>query len=866
MRQPILVTICVAAFACGATSAQAQSGREMLEKTVKVDIRPQKVSTALIELSQQAGIQVLMPGELVEALDSGGVSGEMTVQEAVARLLEGTKLRFHEVGANAIGIGIEGDQGNVGNNLTGIGIEGVDFRFAQQEGNRSPSGATEATGENGVQEKSKGEEERLEEVVVTARKRAERLQEVPLSVTAINAESLADRHQLRLQDYYQQIPGLNFVTAGPGLAQMAIRGVTTGGSFTNPTVGVTVDDVPYGASSGLAFAGLTVPDLDPSDLRRIEVLRGPQGTLYGAASIGGLVKYVTADPSVDRVSGRLQAELNSVHNGDGEGYGARGAINVPLSETLAVRLSGAARRDPGYVDDPVNQIEGVNQQDAYSGRLSALWSISDSSSLKVAAQFNEITADGNSDVNLQLGSGQLLQNILPGHGGYSQQLQLYTGTFTTELADVDLISISGYQINEITHKADYTPFYGRTAPTNLIELVFPGVGGAGNLDDLDTKKLTQELRLSSKWGTSLEWLLGAFYTHEDNVTDQLVYGADEQTGESVGLAGDFRYPTTFNEVAAFAGLTVHVTERFDVQFGGRQSENRQRYEETDTGPFTALFFGLPSPVTIPPVHTKDGAFTYLVTPRFTLSPDLMVYARLASGYRPGGPNPYSSAFGFPTEFGSDKTKSYELGVKGAVLDNRVSFDLSAYYIDWRNIQITVLDSLTFFTYFTNASSAKSEGVELALQARPLGGLTISSSLAWNEAELTSDLPTGNGSAIGFSGDRLPFSSKLSGAFSLDDRVKLTDRVTGFVGGSVTYTGKREGSFAGNFSQTRAALPGYTKIDLRAGVEFGDWVATLFANNIADKRGVLNITPVGTATTFHTYVQPRTIGLSVARTF
>ena len=184
----------------------------------------------------------------------------------------------------------------------------------------------------------------LEEVIVTAQKKTENLLDVPVPVTAISAQSLIDTNQLRLEDYFTQVPGLTVTPSGYGVPQLAIRGITTGG-FTNPSVGITVDDVPYGSSSGIA-SGQEVTNFDPNDLQRVEVLRGPQGTLYGASALGGLLKYVTVDPSPAALSGQVQAGTTDVYNGGSLGDNFRGAINVPLDDTLAVRASAFYRTDP----------------------------------------------------------------------------------------------------------------------------------------------------------------------------------------------------------------------------------------------------------------------------------------------------------------------------------------------------------------------------------------------------------------------------------------------------------------------------------------------------------------------------------------
>jgi outer membrane receptor protein involved in Fe transport len=705
----------------------------------------------------------------------------------------------------------------------------------------------------------------LEEVVVTAEKRSERLQDVPIPVTAISADTLIDKNQLRLAEYYSSIPGLNMTSGGQGDLGVSIRGITTAaaGTFTNPTVGITVDDVPFGSSTGLG-GGTFFPDIDPSDLARIEVLRGPQGTLYGASSIGGEIKFVTADPTTDAISGRVQADLNSIYNSHGVGYGARAAVNVTLGDTVAVRVSGSSRQDRGYIDDPLLQKSGVNQVDVNGGRFSVLWRPSDIFSLKLSAFLQKTTGDGTSSVPVNnLGQpllGDLQQSALRGSGEYTQDVKVYSATFDAKLGRTHLTAVTGYQMDTFNQTVDLTTnsLYGGFLAPGVY-----GVSGSFANYDHETKKFTQEIRWSSSGGQSLDWLLGVFYTHEDSPTDFVPYAANPATGASVGLLFTDPYPTKFAEYAGFGDLTWHITNRFDVELGARKSEISQIYQETISGPGW-LFLGFPGPSFQPPVHSKDNAFTYLVTPKLKVNADLMMYARLASGYRPGGPNPTCQVFGaIPCHFNPDKTINYELGLKGNALHQQISFDASIYYIKWKDIQLNAFNGIG--GYLTNASSAKSEGIELAAETTPLKGLKLSAWVAFNNGVLTSGFPP-TATVTGVSGDRLPFSSRFSGNLSVDDEFPLATGTMGFLGGSVSYIGDRDGDFPTPPQVTRPVLPSYTKIDFRAGVRYESWKVSLFANNVADKRGVVYFGVGLGAAPMVNFIQPRTIGLSLSRNF
>jgi outer membrane receptor protein involved in Fe transport len=422
-----------------------------------------------------------------------------------------------------------------------------------------------------------------------------------------------------------------------------------------------------------------------------------------------------------------------------------------------------------------------------------------------------------------------------------------------KVGNAELTSVSGYSINELSDSLDFSQVFGG-AYGGYAQSFF-GVPGAAYVEHGKTNKFSQEFRLSIPLGTHLEWLAGLFYTHESSQVTQSLLAEDPVSGAIPGALLTAPFPTTFEEYAAFTDLTVHFTDQFDIQLGGRESQNKQTYELTESG---ALFGN--NPLLSPKFDTKDNAFTYLVTPEYKFSPNLLVYARFASGYRPGGPNTSATLIGVPLSYEPDKTKNYEVGVKEDFLDHALSIDASLYHIDWKNIQLQVVTPRG--GYFTNGSAAKSDGMELSVQARPLGGLTLSSWISWGKAVLTQDFPAGSAD-YGRSGDRLPFSSLFSGNIALEQEFPLWNNVSGFAGGNLSYTGSRIGGFQG--TAVRQEYPAYAKTDLRGGVNYDAWTVALFANNIADKRGVL-VGGLDTNPTGYYYITPRTFGVSVLRTF
>ena len=710
----------------------------------------------------------------------------------------------------------------------------------------------------------------LQEVVVTAEKRTESLQSVPVPETVVSADALSASGQPRLQDYYARVPGLSLNNLGAGQTSIAIRGITTGGQ-TNPTVGITIDDVPYGSDSILGYASLLVPDIDPADLERVEILKGPQGTLYGASSMGGLLKFDTVAPSTAAVSGHVEGDLSNVDHADGVvGYTGRGSINVPLSSTFAVLASAFTRRDPGYVDNVATGQRGVNQIDTNGGRLAALFEPGEDLSLELGAFVQNTKGYGTPAVTtnylLQPALGDLTQSRTPGTEEYNNSARLFTARLRADLGAFDLTSVSGYGSYGYTGIQDAAATYG-----DSLAAPFYGVSGAGISNDFLTRRFTQELRLSSHRGQTLEWLGGVFYSHEDTFAEQKLLAIDPSTSFPVGAPLDSVFPLKITEYAAFGNLDVHVTRQFDVQFGAREQSDRQVYNETDSGVLVPFAFGLPSPLIAPTLRSDDHAFTYLVTPRLKLTPDLMVYVRVASGFRAGGPNPDAKLFGLPSTYNPDKTVNYELGAKGDLLHHLLSFDASIYYIDWKNIQLQLVDPVSGFAYFTNGSGARSKGAELTVQTWPVGGFTVSATASYTDARLTAGLPPSS-TAVANAGDRLPYSARFTGSVSAEEDAAVSDSATGFAAASLSYVGDRYGSFAGAADWIRVHMPGYAELDLRTGVRQNNWTINLFVDNVSDRRGLVGAGGISTVSQtqsdpfYVTYIRPRTVGLSVSKAF
>jgi len=798
------------------------------DKPVQVSLPAGDLAAALAELGDQCGVQIRYEPLLAQGVKVAAVSGMLTVGEALTQLLVQT--------------GLEADR-----------VDDKTVVLRRADLHKGPAKKV-------IDERSKldpGVEAGLQEVVVTAQKRVETLLDVPVPVSVITAQSLIASGPLRIQDYANQIPGLNMTPALQDQNTLSIRGITTG-QGSNRTVGVVVDDVPIGADINYA-GGAVIPDLDPNDLKQIEVLRGPQGTLYGASSMGGLIKFVTVDPSPDAFAGRVQAGTSTVYNGAQLGYNFRGSMNVPLSDTMAMRVSAFTRQEPGYIDNPYRGIDGVNEAHVRGGQVSVLWQPSSAFSIKLNALCQDYRADGSSEVDLPnagppptLGLSGLQQNYGPGVGLSDRKLQFYSAIVKAKLGAIDLTAITAYNINHAQDTIEQGYAYAQQT-----EQYFPTPDSL-TFANWATRRFSEELHLSSSIGEKFDWLAGLFYTYE---TAAGLYQNTEaysySSGQILGLLWGIPFPSTFTEYAAFADLTYHFTDRFDIQIGGRESANRQTLQEAFYGPFNIPFFNVSGPVVEPNLHSRDSSFTYLFTPRLKLSPNMMLYARLASGYRPGGPN----LNGVTSSYAPDKTYNYEIGLKGDFLDHSLSVDASAYYIDWKKIQIQLIQPTTLLAYLANGSGAKSEGLELSVTSIPLPGLKVAGWVALNNAVLTQDFPASS-PIVETAGTRLPEAAKFTANLSVDQEFPVTDNVTASLGATLIYVGDRWGVF----NNPRYYYPSYAQLNLRGGLKRGSWAVDLYAYNVADKRDVLSSGIENSVPYAVTYIQPRTVGLSVSKSF
>lgn len=705
----------------------------------------------------------------------------------------------------------------------------------------------------------------LEEVVVTAQKRSESLLSTAAPVTALSATDLARRADVKLSDYAASVPGLNLISSG-GQTAVILRGVTTGyGAATSATVGTYIDDAPYGSATANALGAVMALDLDPATLQRVEVLRGPQGTLYGADALGGLIKYVTAPPSLTEYRGRVEVDGSSI-DGGGLGGGVRAMLDGPLvKDQLGIALSAYDRRDPGWIDDPYLNTKNVNSARVYGGRVAISWRPTDQLSVDLSVISQNSFNDGTAAADLN-------SDLTPIYGKYAQvrhEKELWDDrdTHYSLRANYDfgwaaLTSISTYQTQSALWTYDESLQRG---PALQADTGIPNLGVFEHVV-LHHHKDTQEFRLSSPDGARFEWLGGVFYTHEWGVKDENFTPISTLTNLPVTLSQPVFHDVlndSYTEYAGYADVTYHLTSRFKVLAGLRAASN----SETAVTPFSGILFG-PTPV-VDRGSSSDRSVTYLVSPSYNFDDHNMIYIRVASGYRPGGPTgvaPALLANGAPETYKPDSLTNYELGYKASFPELRMTLDVSAFDIEWKNIQI--LTQINGFNVTGNGAAARSAGFEFAWTWKPIPGLALSANGAYTDAYMTAPDPA---DAVK-SGDELPYVPKLSANLAADYDFPITNDISGFVGGNFQYVGSRVRDFVSGVPATyvRPVAPAYNAADLRAGVIRGGLSVEAYVKNVGDSYGLNRIkgevTPLYKAPLAVTTIQPRTFGLSIGYKF
>src|SRR5271168_3340246 len=632
------------------------------------------------------------------------------------------------------------------------------------------------------------QESDIPDIIVTARKTAERLQDAPMSVAVITSDLIEKIGAITLEDLGRATPGMTIVSAAPGQNQIILRGL----SGTN-TAGFYLDDTPLLIGIGNAVQPMNY-DMDPAlfDLDRVEVLRGPQGSLYGAGSFGGTVRYITNQPNLTEthVSARLTASATE-HGGFNEEID--GLINQPIIPGyVAVRAMVFDRNNSGYLDryptDPNNYLavlpgpvdKDINTEQTFGGRLAIEAKPIDAFSATLTADYQHMDLGAPFTFDSPPGSfSDPIQSRLVREPS-TDQVQLYTLTLQGDAKLVNIISSTSYMDRYVFNAEDDSKDLYYFFPQGA---VYPSTlyAEAGN------HNFVEETRASGGLGL-VHGVAGLLYAHAV-AYGTLNWPTPPQYEATFGSAPVYYNWNDFIDVqkAVFGELDIDLLPRLRATLGDRLYQQSQRYTVYING----IFNGGESPTSS---HYSDARGT---TPKYGLSyhvtPDILSYATVAKGYREGGPlYPLPSlcagdlaALGYstpPSAYKPDSIWSYELGAKSQWLEHRLTMNGAVYYIDWTNIQQTITLPTCGFAFVGNFGQASSKGAEFEMTYDPIRALRLSLSLAYNEPKLTSTVP----GAAGHAGQTLEYAPRWTGAASAEYTHAIDAATTAYLRGDFNF--------------------------------------------------------------------------------
>jgi outer membrane receptor protein involved in Fe transport len=773
----------------------------------QIDVPAGDLARALDTLARQLDVSIVYQAPQLVGLKTHGVSGKLTSQEAVKKLLKGTSLTVN-----------------------------VDSTGAMLISTAVPKRSSAADRNDVASVSDLDQHINLEEIVVTAQRREQAVIDVPIAVSVVGGKELHARGATNLRDLQYSVPGLSVVDFSPGQERIQLRGVSSTNGL--PTVGRYLDEMNInGDSVGYGF------DLRLYDMDRIEVLRGPQPTLYGEGSMGGTLHYVTVKPNLTEVSGYVEGEGGAQKDGGGI-YRVDGAVNVPIVPgQLAARVVGGYDRSGGWIDNSAIGRADQNTDVIKTARATVLWQPMEGLSVSLFG-LHQDTDDDNQNFGMR---DRTVSNLVP--TVFSEHINLGNLVVSYDAGLVTLLSSTGYYERRFTTATDLS---GLLVPVLSVFGIPPGfIDSVGLQGPSVERATTQELRLVSNDTGPVHYLVGATFrryrindvattvTAPNSLPFELLGATNQDGSTSESVYGEMNY--------AFA-------TGFEALAGLRYFHDKRTVDDTSTS------FG----VTAPPsdlaadFHSLNPRLNFL----YHLGSDGIVYINAAKGFRSGGFNTVVPAqtggVQLPTSFSPEDLWTYELGAKQEFLGRRLIIEAAAYFNQWDNLQTQVFAPGSPIAVTTNGGKANGPGVDLTVTGKPAAGLTLSGTVGANRMRYRA------ATLQHLDGDHVDYTTDVTYSLSADYRHILTQQVTGFIRADFAHSSPLY------FTERNLDAIGVLKSDhqnilnMRAGAEFRNLEAYLFVNNAADFDGL--ITPNLASSPPAVLPRPRTVGVGLKVSF
>jgi iron complex outermembrane receptor protein len=728
----------------------------------------------------------------------------------------------------------------------------------------------------------------LEEVIVTASRRSESIQDIPLNISAVSGDAIKAQGLSSLTDVMQWVPGIHLVDQGSrGADTIVVRGL----SASSVTASEVLNN--NGGDTVATYVG-EIPlyvDLKLNDMQRVEVLLGPQGTLYGAGTLGGAIRYIPNKPQFDETSVEVRGDIYQISEADDLSSDIGITLNLPVSDTLAFRFNADYLQDSGFIDyiytvreagvsnpdpdfsdrDDVNAnlraVDDVNDEETLSARGAVRWTPTDTLDATLTYYFQNQDSGGRT-INSEdaLGTGKYesgLRFVEPSE----RENQLLALEITADLGFAELTSATGLSKYEESGSRDQTDL--------LITLEYSYEGfpsfSAFTQEDVDEERFNQELRLVSTSDSALRWIAGGFYNKlETDSADSREFtpGFAEYLGGSRPDALEYFSVdvTETTEWAIFGELSYDITERWDVTFGARYYDYEFEAQSAVDFPLAnTVFGGAPEDAINLEFQTagqEDDGTLFKFNTSYDFTDDIMGYFTYSEGYRIGAGNGIALcpedlepgaqvACAQPDEFAydPDETQNYELGLRTSWLDQRLTLNGAVYYIDWKDPQLAGTTINAGLPITVNGNGAVSQGAEMSLSWLISDNFSLKGSYSYTNAELSDDapdllstiVPPGFASTTvyidGEDGDRLPGSPEHKGSIFATyiqpvGEMDLSIRYgISAISDVLTKTGGRANG---------EALPGFAVHYLSASLDTDQWNLTLYADNLLDKYAVTGV--------------------------
>ncbi len=714
----------------------------------------------------------------------------------------------------------------------------------------------------------KGQKEAVEVITVTSTRRETSIQETAMSLEAYSGSELEEKGYSSIGQFVDMVPGVTAVSEGPGSNRVIIRNIATstqeGGSAVIATY---FDDFAISTSNGTA-------DIRLVDMERVEVLKGPQGTLYGRSAMGGIVRYISNKARTDAIEGGVNLYSASVTDG-GNDFGGHAYLNLPLTDNLAVRMVGYSYQNSGFIDNDELGINDFNEEDTTGGRIALHWDATDATTLDLT-YLNQSIDGAPNWVTTTRDPGDL--NIA-GDEGPNIPFDINA---RNQVAGVKMEMSSKNELLNIKLESQFEGFITTFLATNSKienEFVFDQREYAGltsgcacdqtppNSAPRDVETDVIEFRIVSSSDGFLDWIVGAYYEDsESNYAQWVPYYGPEQIAfgflpltdgvVTINTKGE----QSSNEKALYGELGFSFTENTHLTVGYRRSDVEFNSVQTQASGIFDLTLGsyLLNDMLF---ETQEDVNTYKFSLEHRISDDLFVYGTANSGYRRGGFNLPTITSEFST-YDSDKLWNYEAGIKSTWLEGDLVVNASIYSIDYSDIQLVVQSPVTFVRETKNVGEAIVNGIELSLAYQINDYLNISVAGAYSNPDLQEDVP---GGVSGKKGDRLPGSAKENYAVNVNWFQPLMGDWDIYANGSYKYVGERLNDFNLDLD---VALPSYSLVDLRLGVRNDDegYSIALYANNVFDEAIIHVIDRQGPFFESAPTNRPRTVGVNFAYSF